>query len=769
MSGILSQFFFLLVHYFYFGALAACSYVVGHALIHRVSFASAWERLALSMALGLGIISHILFVLGQLGLLLRMTVVAALLVWVIGLNWHEVRRLSGALLRVPSRTTLVALGVVLFGCLVAAPILCLPLYPPHDWDATELYLASAKIYVEQHALVVTPYLRFEVYPQLCQLLFALGMMFADDLAAQLTHFLMLVLTAVALIAWGHRAFSSRAGWWAGALFLGSPIAIWLGSTAYIDLGVALFVTVAVYCLYVWLQGEARVWLLLCAAFCGFAASTKYTALPVIALIGVVVLSVALWRRRGLDALGFSALLIAVGAPSYLRNFIYSGNPLFPLLPGIFGYGNFNAEDVRGVMQDLRNNYGIGRHFASLVTLPWQVAFHPERFHAEAGLSKVYFFALPVLAIGCWRNRRIRFLGCAVLALTAYWFFNAQILRHFIIVLPILSLATAASLDWLAQLPGLPRRLMQSRVLWVGVALVLVFPGWRYAWFETRRNGALPVTVQARDAFLTRTHVSYPAYAELNRERGGNYSLYALADTDMAYFTDGLFMGDWFGPARYLKVLNALGGGEALRHELSSLGAEFFLVNQLHLPVTLPDDEAWRSHFLPVYARDGVFLFRLVPTNLRYEVMENRLKNPGFDELVEGRPVGWELAGTARVEREPGGEIAIAASAGINCPHQRVAVLAGAVYRFGFRARAERGDQKARFQVNYLRGDGEPAVVDATLASVAMDWASYQTTTVAPAGAREAEVYGCTDNRSAVVFDDLSFREVRYLDSVGRFR
>jgi 4-amino-4-deoxy-L-arabinose transferase-like glycosyltransferase len=760
MSGILSQFFFLLVHYLYFGALGVCSYVVGHALIRRVSFQSAWERIALSMALGLGIISHILFVLGQLGLLLRMTVVAALLVWVIGLNWPEVRRLSSALLRVPRRATLIALGMLLFGCLVAAPILRLPLYPPHDWDATELYLASAKIYVEQHALVVTPYLRFEVYPQLCQLLFALGMMFGDDLAAQLTHFLMLVLTAVVLVAWGYRAFSPRAGWWAGALFLGNPIAIWLGSTAYIDLGVALFVTVAAYCLYLWLQGEGRQWLLLCAAFSGFAVSTKYTALPVIALMGVVVLSVSLWRRRRLDALGFSALLVAVGAPSYLRNFIYSGNPLFPLLPGIFGYGNFNAEDVRGVMQDLRNNYGIGRHFSSLVTLPWQLAFHPERFHGEAGLSPVYFLALPLLAIGCWKDRRIRFLGCAVLALTAYWFFNAQILRHFIIVLPLLSLATAASLDWLARLPRLPKRLTEARALAFAVGLVLVFPGWRYAWFETRRNGPLPVDVRARDAFLTRTHVSYPAYAELNRERGRNYSLYALVDTDMAYFTDGLFMGDWFGPARYLKIFNALGSGETLQHELSSLGVEFFLVNQLNFPVKLPNDEAWHSHFLPVYARSGVFMFRLVPTKVRYEVMENRLGNSGIDGLVDGGLGERGLAGAARVEAAP---------AGIDCPRRRVAVVPGDVYRFGFRARAERPSQKARFQVTYLRGGGEAAVIDAGHVSVTTDWASYETLTVAPAGATMAEIYGCTDVRSSVFMDDLSFREVRYLDSVGRFR
>jgi hypothetical protein len=46
---------------------------------------------------------------------------------------------------------------------------------------------------------------------------------------------------------------------------------------------------------------------------------------------------------------------------------------------------------------------------------------------------------------------------------------------------------------------------------------------------------------------------------------------------MAYFADGRFMGDHFGPARYSLLQGRLGDSIALQAALKDLGADYFLV------------------------------------------------------------------------------------------------------------------------------------------------------------------------------------------------
>ena len=149
-------------------------------------------------------------------------------------------------------------------------------------------LASAKIYVAQHRLVPTPYLDSKCIRNYVQLLFSLGLLFLDEIAAQLTQFLMFLILVCALFSFGQREFSRRAGLWAAAIFVGNPFILYLASNAYIDIGVTLYLTLSLYALAVWFSERRRGWLLLCGAFCGFAVGTKYTALQQVVLVTLVI-------------------------------------------------------------------------------------------------------------------------------------------------------------------------------------------------------------------------------------------------------------------------------------------------------------------------------------------------------------------------------------------------------------------------------------------------------------------------------------------------
>ena len=121
---------------------------------------------------------------------------------------------------------------------------------------------------------------------------------------------------------------------------------------------------------------------------------------------------------------------------------------------------------------------------------------------------------------------------------------------------------------------------------------------------------IPVTQQQRDTYLTWILPAYPAYKLMNELRGDNYRVYALYNVNVAYYADGTFMGDIFGPGRYDPIVKNLNDGRALYVELKRLEADFFLVNSAKWEVKVPQDAFFQQHFKLIYSREPIRVFEL---------------------------------------------------------------------------------------------------------------------------------------------------------------
>ena len=327
---------------------AVVAYLLGARLTRGTDYRGAAEKVSFCTALGLGLISHFVLAAGLLhilssGVMLAvLTAITLISLPPVSVTREWVARLPGRVS--PLKVTLAALTVAL-----AIPILQMPLYPPTQWDAISYHLASAKIYVREGAVVYTPYLRFPVFPQSSEMLFTLMLLLADDIAAQLTQFLMMALTALALYGWGARMFTQRAGALAAVLWLSNPLVLWLGTAAYVDAGLALYLTLAFFSLYNWRKIEAENqrhgWLAISAALFWFAATTKYLALFPILCAGTYLLAYSVKQRSLRPALIFSVITIAVACPWYIRNAWYTGNPVWPYFPEWFGFGPWTGVDI----------------------------------------------------------------------------------------------------------------------------------------------------------------------------------------------------------------------------------------------------------------------------------------------------------------------------------------------------------------------------------------------------------------------------------------
>src|SRR5262249_45579906 len=191
-------------------------------------------------------------------------------------------------------------------------------------------------------------LRSPLSPQLDEALVAAVLLLAGDVAVQLVQLLSILLTAGLLVAWGGWDRSRRAGWIAAAAYLGSPIVIHLGTSAYVEAGLTLFTTAALYPLWRYLRSGARGWLAPAPFFPASAPDAQSLGLFFLATVVLLVAfsparageAGSMGRpaaRRLADLLLFSVVALAVLLPGYGRILYYTGNPVFPYLPRLFGH------------------------------------------------------------------------------------------------------------------------------------------------------------------------------------------------------------------------------------------------------------------------------------------------------------------------------------------------------------------------------------------------------------------------------------------------
>lgn len=611
-------FWFAIGHYAALVLLGLISFAIGRTLTARVSFDNLLETISFSVALGLGAISFLIFLLGLFHVLYPWVLLVSLLICLI-----PAYRLPGQLLRSArehwppksSRTFYWALSIAAI-LVVSAPFFILPLYPPTAWDVIQYHLAAPKIYIQQHALAFTPYLRYPVFPQTNQMLFTGAMLLYDDALAHLIQFLMMLMLAVAMIGFGMRYLTSRAGWWAVAALLASHLVIWLGSTAMVDTGLMLFVFLSAYALWNWYQEKRFFWLVLSGILSGLAFGSKFTGavFPVIYCATLLVASSRRDRLRAPLVLGGVALLVA--APWMLRGIYYSGNPLFPFFEDFFVsiFGQRQV-DPAGFSDQVAGSIWIGtpRTLVSLLKLPWNLLFEQDLFIPEAPLSKICIVLLPVTSVVAYFNSKIRWLLLLALAYTIFWFFGYQILRYLVPALPFYCLATAGAIDWLISRIRVRRKWevrLDSSLLTGLVCVSVVCPSWYYAARRVWWEGPIPVSVVDRDRYLAGRLSNYPAYQFLNSHVGDDYRLYALDNNRMAYFANGLFMGDAYGDARYSRITTRMNNSEALFQELSRLGASHFLINYDVVKSRLPQDEFFSRHFRQIFSGNNTDVYEI---------------------------------------------------------------------------------------------------------------------------------------------------------------
>ena len=580
----------------------------------------------LTLGLGLGGLGQLLFFLGWAGLLVLPVIVGLFcVITAVGL-WRLVESSKRGMASIRLHPFL-----WLGGSTLALAPLTLALYPPFTFDATLYHLPFTRAFAETGSLPFLPSLRFPIFPQLAEVTSVPAFLLSSDVGAKLLQALYFGLTAALLAAWGQEIQSPSAGRWAAALWLGTPLALWIGCSAYVDAGLTFFVTAGCYAWNRFRPNPEPRQLLLTGVFLGFAAATKYLALFFIGFLGLWILANRLRAaepNRAIRAIRAAALfslgVLLIAAPWYVRIYAATGSPLFPFYEPIFGAGPWTSfhdqvaletadvQTVSGLQMLGEQAERIFEGLGFLISVPWRAVFDRAAFHWQAPLSPFLMVLLPVGLPFVWLRPKWRAWLMMVLCYGLFWLTTVRDLRFLMVILPLLYLMLSVGLEgaierlpdrWVRRIPWLsPNRLATL------FTVVLITPGWAYAGYKMYELGPIP-TPTSREAFLTRQWPGLEALTLLNDSHGREYVVYGLFTENLRYFADGLFIGDWAGPQSFEKVIPLLHDGPSLHRRLRDFGADFLLVAPDAGPFP-PDAHLPPELFEPMLDRPTFKLYRL---------------------------------------------------------------------------------------------------------------------------------------------------------------
>jgi hypothetical protein len=452
-------------------------------------------------------------------------------------------------------------------------------------DALAAHLPIARTFAQAGGLVEMRDNRASYLQINAELLYAAAMTLHPGAAlAKLYHYAAGLLASLVVYATGARAWNPRAGLAAAVLVAGTPLVWWLGSTAYTDLWLVLFVAALAQVLILFGARPTRGRALAAGLVAGAAVGTKLPSLAAVApLVAVLLVCVALrspgprrWHAAGALVLG----MILTGACSFARAWLLTGNPVFPLLNAVFQSPYARSVALLGRAY---RHLGMGRSVTDFLLIPWRVTYLPERFVEDGTIGPAYLALLPAAAVAVILLRHARWLAAVITSAVAIWFLTSMYLRFLVPVLPLVALVSAAGLL------ATPRHRTASAaaVLCLALAVATAAAAWVASgpWY-------FPVGIvrrsTTRDAFLAASDPGYPVARFAAASLPAGARLYSAGHDLTFYYDRAVVTLTWHGtiaaPRLRRRALNALTGRE-LQQLLLAAGFTHLVVNRSNRVVT----------------------------------------------------------------------------------------------------------------------------------------------------------------------------------------
>ena len=225
---------------------------------------------------------------------------------------------------------------VLIVCLVCST-------PPISRDALIHHLAIPKLWLTNGGFYETPWAKYSYYPMNIDLLYLVALYFKNDIAPKFIHFAFALGTGLLIYLYLKKRLGRNWGLLGVIIFVTTPIVVRLSASAYVDLGMTFFTTGSILGFVKWRDSGYNLskWLIISCCCMGIALGSKYNALIAWFFLNLIVAySYAKDTHKQLPALRYGVMFFTITAlvasPWYVKNYILTGNPFYPLFESFFG-------------------------------------------------------------------------------------------------------------------------------------------------------------------------------------------------------------------------------------------------------------------------------------------------------------------------------------------------------------------------------------------------------------------------------------------------
>ena len=319
--------------------------------------------------------------------------------------------------------------------------------PPNDYDSL-MYHLSFPLYDLENGRLGVPWdrgLPHALFPELARHLSRLALATMDAGVAQMLHGMLAIIAALGSAMVVLRlGYGKSAALGAAILFLSIRAVIWQMGSVEVDVPLGAFMILALIC-YLALRDNDDIGgniglAVLFGLMIGGGILVKYHGL-LVALAFAPLIGYDLLRRRVSLTTSLVGPLVALGVilPHLVRDFLITGNPVFPLFNDIFNPGK--ALFFQGVA----GAYGTGRGLLDLLSAPWSMFVLPMHYFDGMVYGAPYLLAFAPLVL--LDRSRISRWGPGLSILAVYyvgWFYLVgQQVRFFAPAWPLLAAQAAA--------------------------------------------------------------------------------------------------------------------------------------------------------------------------------------------------------------------------------------------------------------------------------------------------------------------------------------
>ncbi|NVN97579.1 hypothetical protein HXX01_05155, partial [Candidatus Nomurabacteria bacterium] len=302
----------------------------------------------LAFAAGTGIVGELIFLLASVQKLSPQYILTMLLITLITATagWSTISFKDLLTILAPPENRIewfTAIGTLF----ILAAGLTLSQTPEISKDALIYHLAVPKLYLKNNGFSFISGNIYSNLPLQSEMLYTIALFLKGDILAKGVNFLAFLTVLLWVKEFSSRILNSSFPYLSMFIFAMLPTAFSLSHVSYADLYCCLYVLAALHLFIQWQKKNSYTVIMLSAYFTGLAISTKYSALilPLLALLGILI---NFRESRDMRKLLYTLLLFvlvtfASGSLFYIKNFILTGNPLYPFFYEFFGGRGLDRE------------------------------------------------------------------------------------------------------------------------------------------------------------------------------------------------------------------------------------------------------------------------------------------------------------------------------------------------------------------------------------------------------------------------------------------